>query len=99
MVDKINTQNSWRQITSASRVKKVKPRPDYNRDKRSNQNGQRSSYRKDKGSGKPPKTDLPNGEAPNDFEKKETADLGGDNADKQKSRTGRTHGKLIDIVV
>ena len=99
MVDEINSQNTWRQITSPSRVKKVKQRPDYNRDKRSYQNGQKGGYGEDKGSGKQPEADLPNGEKSDDFEKKAAADLGDENADEPKDRTSRTHGKLIDIVV
>ena len=68
MVDEINSQNTWRQITSPSRVKKVKPRPDYNRDKRSNQKGPKGGYGKDKGFGKRPKTDLSHVEDPDDID-------------------------------
>jgi hypothetical protein len=99
MVDEINSQNTWRQITPPGRVKKVKPRPDFNRDKRSNQKGHKGGYGKDKKSGKPQDTSLPNGEDPEDGKKRAAADSGNRNTDKQKGRNGRSHGKLIDIVV
>jgi len=99
MVDEINSQNTWRQITSPSRVKKVKPRPDYNRDKRSNQNGSKGGIKKDRRPGKQPNRDSPNGDDLDDVEKKAAADLGQAGVDEQKNRNGRTHGKLIDIVV
>jgi hypothetical protein len=99
MVDEINSQNTWRQITPPGRVKKVKPRPDYNRDKRSNQNGHKGGYGKDKESGKPSNTSLPNGGDSGDFEKRTAADSGDRKADKKKHRNGKSQGKLIDIVV
>lgn len=99
MVEKINTQHSWRQITSPGRVKKVKPRPDYNRDKGSNKNGHKGGYGKGKGSGKAPGLGVPNGEDPDDSGKKPAADAEDENTGVQKDRTGRTPGKVIDIVV
>ena len=97
MVDEINTQHTWRQITSPGRVKKVKQRPDFNRDKQPG--NQKGGHKKKKSSDQSSHTDTASGRDLNGSRKKATKDRGDDSADKKKDRTGRARGKLIDIVV
>jgi hypothetical protein len=99
MVDKIDSHNTWRQITSSGRVKKVKQRPDYDRDQGTGQNRQRRGPPKKKMPGESAQIDKSKDSAPGDLKKKTFADADSDDAGKKKDRRPKGHGKLIDIVV
>ena len=99
MVDKINSQNSWRQITSPGRVKKVKQRPDFNRDKRFKPGDHKDGYKSKKRSGQSSSADSSPDSDRNGSKQKSGEELSAESADKKKERDGKAQGKLIDIVV
>jgi hypothetical protein len=99
MVEKINTQNTWRQIRSTVKAKKVKQRKDKNKDKSFQKDLLEEENKKEEQKEQKNNNHLKSEPSTKKF--KVTVKEGSKKQDppETSAQSGNSQGKLIDIVV
>ena len=99
MVEKINTQNTWRQIRSTVKAKKVKQRKEKNKDKNFQKDLQEEENKKEEQKEQKNKNHLKSERSTKKLKVTVTEDSKKQDPPENPAQSDNSQGKLIDIVV